>query len=143
MANPSGPFGALRNIATTLLATLQTRLALVGNELETAKRLLFAQLALGLALVFCLGVGLLLAIGLAVHVWWEQRVWVLAASAVIFWGLAGYCYAALRRSLGTSDDLFAASLTELQHDLHQLRAAAAHSADHGPDVQPGRGAGHG
>lgn len=130
MASESGPFGALKNIAATLLGTLQTRLALLGNEVQVEKRLILQQLALGLALVFCMGVSLLLAVGLAVHVWWEHRVWVLAGSTAVFLALAIYFYLAIRRTLSSSEDIFAASLAELQEDLRQLKAAAGHDPDH-------------
>lgn len=130
MASESGPFGALKNIAVTLLGTLQTRLALLGNEVQLEKRLIFQQLALGLALVFCLGVSLLLAVGLAVQVWWEHRVWVLAGSTALFLALAVYFYMAMRRTLNSSDDIFSASLAELQEDLRQLKAVTGHDPEH-------------
>ncbi len=129
VASESGPFGALKNIAATLLGTLQTRLALLGNEVQIEKRLILQQLALGLALVFCMGVSLLLAVGLAVHVWWEQRVWVLAGSTALFLALAVYFYMAIRRTLSSSEDIFAASLAELQEDLRQLKAATGHDTN--------------
>ena len=129
MASESGLFGALKNIAATLLGTLQTRLALLGNEVQVEKRLILQQLALGLALVFCMGVSLLLAVGLAVHVWWEHRVWVLAGSTALFLGLAIYLYVALRRTLTTTGDIFGTSLAELQEDLRQLKAATGHDPD--------------
>ena len=131
VASESGLFGALRNIAATLLGTLQTRLALLGNEVELEKRLVLQQLALGLALVFCVGLSLLLAVGLAVHVWWEHRVWVLAGSASLFLAISVYLYVALRRTLTSTDKIFGASLAELQEDLRQLKAATGHNSDHG------------
>ena len=131
VASESGPFGALRNIAATLLGTLQTRLALLANEVQVEKNLILRQLALGLALVFCMGVSLLLAVGLAVHVWWEHRVWVLAGSTALFFALALYFYLLLRRTLTSSDDMFGASLAELQEDLRQLKAATGPDSGHG------------
>lgn len=130
-AASTGPFGALKNIAATFIGTLQTRLALLGNEIQVEKHLILQQLGLGLALMFCVGVGLLLIIALAVHVWWEQRVWVLAVCAAFFICLAVYLYAALRRTLNAGDDMFAASLTELQKDLRQLKAATGQDDSHG------------
>ena len=124
----TGPFGALKNIAITFVGTLQTRLALLGNEIQVEKHLILQQLGLGLALMFCVGVGLLLTIALAVHIWWEQRVWVLAVCAALFIGLAIYFYVALRRTLDAGDDMFTASLAELQEDLRQLKAATAQDA---------------
>ena len=119
----TGPLGALKNIAVTLLSTLQTRLALLGNEVQIEKRLIAQQLALGLALVFCLGLSVLLAVALAVLLWWDQRLVVLGVSAALFVALAAYFYAALRRTLTAKDELFSATLAELQEDLRQLKAA--------------------
>jgi uncharacterized membrane protein YqjE len=122
----SGPLGALKGIAATLLSTVQTRLALLANEIQTQKHHALLQLGLGLGLVFCLGLGVILAVALAVTVWWEQRLLVLSVCTAVFLGGAGYLYAALRQSLAQSDPIFAASLDELQEDLRQLRAATGH-----------------
>ena len=124
----TGPLGALKNIAVTLLSTLQTRLALLGNEVQLEKRLIAQQLGAGLALVFCLGLGVLLAVALAVHVWWDQRLLVLGASTILFLALAAYFYAVLRRTLSVKDELFSATLAELQKDLRQLKAATHRQA---------------
>ena len=50
----NGPLAAVKDIAATLLATLQTRLALLANEVQVEKHQILQQLALGLALVFFL-----------------------------------------------------------------------------------------
>jgi uncharacterized membrane protein YqjE len=111
----------LKRIATTLLATAQTRLALLSNEIQVEKFALFKQLGLGLALVFCLGLAVVLAVGLAVVVWWESRVWVLGAATLLFAGLAWYFFTALRGSAHKAEPVFAGSLAELQEDLRQLQ----------------------
>lgn len=118
----TGPLGTLKNIAITLLSMLQTRLALLGNEVQIEKRLVSQQLVLGLGLVFCLGLGVLLAVALAVQLWWDYRVAVLGGSTILFLSLAGYFYVALNRTLASKDDLFSASLAQLQEDLRQLKA---------------------
>lgn len=125
-AGGSGPMGALKNIAATLLATLETRLALLANEIQIEKHHALRQFTLVLALVLCLGLGALLAVALVVVLWWEQRTLVLGAFLVLFLGLAGYFYAALRRRKAASEPLFEASLAELREDLRQLRAATGH-----------------
>lgn len=117
---------ALKNIAATLLDSVQTRLALLVNEIQAEKRQVLQQLWCALALLFCLGLGLLLAVTLAVLLWWEQRILVLGLFSVLFLGLAGYFYAALRRNDAASAPLFAASLAELQEDLRQLKKATGH-----------------
>jgi uncharacterized membrane protein YqjE len=129
MANESGgsgPLAALRNIVATVLGTVQVRLALLANEVQTEKHHALQQLALALALAFCLGLGVLLAVALAVILWWDSRVWVVGASVALFFGLAGYLYAALCRSKAKSTSPFEASLAELQEDLRQLKAVAGH-----------------
>lgn len=117
---------ALKNIAATLLDSVQTRLALLVNEIQAEKRQALQQLWCALALLFCLGLGLLLAVTLAVLLWWDQRILVLGLFSVLFLGLAGYFYAALRRNDAASAPLFAASLAELQEDLRQLKKATGH-----------------
>ena len=121
-----GPLGTLKNIAATLLSTAQTRLALLANEIQTQKLHALRQLAWSLALVFCLGLGVLLAVALAVTVWWEQRVLILGLFTLVFLGLAAYFFLALKRSLSEADPVFAATLAELQEDLRQLRAVTGH-----------------
>lgn len=118
----------LKNIAGTLLAALQTRLALLGNELQAQKLMLAQQLWLGLAMVFCLGLSVLLALALVLALWWEQRVLVLSVSAAVFFALAWWCYAALRRMLSPDEAVFSASLAALAQDLQQLRAAVGRGA---------------
>lgn len=120
----SGPLAALRNIVATVLGTVQVRLALLANEIQTEKHHALQQLALGLALAFCVGLGVLLAVALAVILWWDSRVWVVGAFTLLFWGVAGYLYTALRRSNAESTSPFEASLAELQEDLRQLKAVA-------------------
>ena len=113
----------LKRIAVTLLATTQTRLALLSNEIQVEKFNVLRQLGLGLALVFCLGLAVVLAVGLAVVVWWDHRVWVLSASTTLFLALAWYFYATLRSAGAKSEPVFAATLAELQEDLRQLQEA--------------------
>jgi len=114
----------LQRIASSLLATAQTRLALLSNEIQVEKYNLLKQLGLGLALIFCLGVAVVLLVGLAVVVWWEQRVWVLGAATLAFVGLAWYFYASLRRASAQAQPLFVDSVAALQDDLRQLQEAA-------------------
>ena len=124
----TGPLGAVKKVAITLLATLQTRLALLGNEVQMEKRLIAQQLGLGLALVFCLGVSVLLAVALALQLWWDHRLVLLGVASAFFLTLAVCCYGLLRRTLTTKDELFSATLAELQEDLRQLKAATHQKA---------------
>ncbi len=114
----------LKNIATTLLAVLQTRLELIGNELQVQKLVLARQLGLALALVFCVGLSVPLGIALAVATFWDQRVLVLGISCGLTVLIAIWCYALLHRTLRTTEVVFAASLAALKDDMALLRASA-------------------
>ena len=113
----------LKNIAVTLAVMLQTRLELVGNELQVQKLLVARQLGLGLALVFFVGLSVPMAVGLAVAIWWDQRVVVLAISCGVCVSVALWCYLALRRTLSTTEAMFAASLAALKGDIALLKSA--------------------
>lgn len=129
MNNPQGGGGvwsSARDKAITLLALGQTRLELLGNELEVARITAMRQLMLAQALLFCVGLGVVLTvIGLAL-LFWEQRLMVVALSGALVWALALYFYVAMRRGSKHSEPLFNASLAELQEDLRQLKAASGH-----------------
>lgn len=119
-------WGAARDKAITLLALGQTRLELLGNELEVARITAMRQLLLAHALLFCVGLGVVLTVvGLAL-LFWEQRLLVVALAGALVWAFALYFYFAMRTSAKESEPLFNASLAELQEDLRQLKAASAH-----------------
>ena len=130
MASPpgdqGGAFAALKNIAATALAVGHTRLELLGNELDMGRVTAMRQLMRAQALLFCLGLGVVLTVCLLAIVFWDNRVLVLALAAATVWATALWLYLALRRTAARTEPLFAASLAELQEDLRQLRAATDH-----------------
>lgn len=115
---------SLKNLSGTLLAIAQTRLSLLGNELQAQKILLVQLAGLFLVVLFCTGLAVLSGIGLVVSVWWEQRVLVLAVLAAVFMAVAVGCYLRLKKLLNPAEEIFGASLAALQDDLAALRAAA-------------------
>jgi uncharacterized membrane protein YqjE len=127
-AQPGGEglFAAAKNLAATLVATGRTRLELLGNEVEAEKLRALRLLLLTQALMFCLGLGVLLVVMLIMLLLWDQRVAVVGVFTALFLGLAIYFYAAIRRVLQRPEPVFAASLAELQEDLRQLKAASGH-----------------
>ena len=82
------------------------------------------QFHAGLALLFCLGLGLVLRWWRSPLLFWEQRLVVVSLAAALVWGLAVYFYPAMGRLARKTEPLFAASLAELQEDLRQLREAS-------------------
>jgi uncharacterized membrane protein YqjE len=112
--------------AATLLAVGQTRLELLGNELEVGRVTAMRQLVLALSLLFCVALGVVLTIIGLTLLFWEQRLVVVALAGALVWVLALYFYFAMRSQAHRTEPLFAASLAELQEDLRQLKAASRH-----------------
>jgi uncharacterized membrane protein YqjE len=121
-----GAWSAVKGKAVTLLTIGQTRLELLGNELEVGRVTAMRQLMLAQALLFCVGLGLVLTILGLVLLFWEHRLMVVALAGLLVWALAVYFYLALRRRSAQAEPLFGASLAELQEDLRQLKAATGH-----------------
>ena len=124
----SGLFAALRNIATTMFATGKTRLELLSNEIEEAKLRALRALMLAQALMFCLGLGILLALAFVTVLFWEQRLLILAIFSALFFALSTALYARFKRTAQHSEPAFAASIAELQEDLRQLKEAAGYES---------------
>ena len=124
----SGLFTALKGIAATVLAGGKTRLELLGNEIEEEKLRAIQLLLLAQSMAFCLALGVVLAVGLLTLLLWDSRQLVLALSSLVFLVLGAYFYARFRRATQRPDRAFAASIAELQEDLRQLKAAAAHES---------------
>ena len=118
---------SLKNLSATLLAIAQTRLSLLGNELQVQKILLVQMLSLLLAMMLCAGLAMLFGLGLMVSVWWEQRVLVLGMVTVVFGVVAMACYLRLQRLLSPAHAVFGASLEALRDDMTLLRTAAQNS----------------
>ena len=119
-----GLLAALRGTAATLLATARTRVELVGNELETERIRLVRSLVLGIAALFCLGVGILLLVGLVLVLYWESRIALLGALGTAFVVAGALLFASMKQANGRRQ-AFAATIAELEEDLRQLRAATA------------------
>lgn len=130
MSTPSarqGTFGSLKNLAATLLAMGQTRLELLGNELEMQKLRALRMLVLAQIMLFCAAMALLLLLVLAAVVWWEQRALVLGVCTALFMLVSALCYRALMQLVNAPEPPFAATLAELRQDVEQLKAATNHA----------------
>lgn len=128
-----GLFGGLKGLLATVVGSAESRLSLLGLDIELQKRRALRELLLTQAMLFCLGVGLvLLVVVTAVH-FWEQRVAVLGGAALLFLGLAAGLYLRWQRMRVESEPVFDASLAELREDLRQLKASSAST----PAERPG------
>ncbi|KQP12181.1 phage holin family protein [Pseudorhodoferax sp. Leaf267] len=131
-AGRTGPIAALKRVAETLLTMGQTRLQLLGNEIQIEKHRALQQLLRTLLAVVFASLALVVGIGLLLVLMWDQRVAVLAVLFLVFVAFAAWLAWSVKQGADTEDHPFAASLAELQADLRQLKAA---SSD-GPPQEP-------
>jgi uncharacterized membrane protein YqjE len=114
-------------MATTLLAMAQTRLELLGNEVEVEKLRLLRMLLLAQAFMFSALVVALLASSFLTLWLWEFRLGVLALCIALFSAAAWSAYRALMEMVRRPESAFTSSLTELQEDLRRLKEASDHA----------------
>ena len=82
-----GLLGSGRLVLAALVEIGQTRLQLASTELEEERLRLTELLVYGAVALFCIGVGLILALLLLVLVFWDgPRVLVLAIETAVFLG---------------------------------------------------------
>ena len=122
----AGLFSAVKNIAATLLASGRTRLELFSNEIEVEKLRAMRLVLMAQGMVFCFGIGIILAVALLVALFWEQRLAILAILTFAFLALGGVFLGRFRQASQRSDRIFSASLAELEQDIRELKAMAGH-----------------
>ena len=124
-----GLFAALKNLSATLLASGRTRLELLGNELEEEKLRALQLLLMVQGLVFCLSISVFVLILFFTAVFWENRIIVLGATSGILLLVSAGIAIGLKRALHRPRRMFDASLSELEEDIRQLKAAIGQHDD--------------
>jgi uncharacterized membrane protein YqjE len=116
-----GLLDSLRKLATTLVATLQTRIEIVATEIEEEKARL-ARIAVLAALAgFCLALAVNLAVLFLVVMFWDtNRLLAIGALAGVFAAAAIALGLALRSALTKRPRLLSATLAELRKDRSRL-----------------------
>lgn len=112
---------SLKRLAVTMISIVQTRLELLGNELEE-ERLRFEQSLLysGIALLF-FGLSIMLLTVFIVVVFWDsQRLLVLGSLSGLFFIAGLLVWNASRNLMRKKTRLFSASLAELSSDRDHL-----------------------
>jgi uncharacterized membrane protein YqjE len=121
---PGGSRGLLESLtvlAATLVAIAHTRLDLLSTDLEVDREYFLSLLVLTLVALFCLGVGVVLAMILLVAVFWDTyRLLVLGALAGFFLAVGMAAWGFAIHKARTKPRLFASSLSELYKDRQQL-----------------------
>jgi uncharacterized membrane protein YqjE len=122
--SPAGFLAALRAFGATLCEAAGIRGSLLALELrEEIERRKGMLLLAALAVAF-LHIALLLATALVVIAFWEtHRAGALGALAALYLAFGLAALAALRRRIAASPEPFAATRSELERDLEQLRAS--------------------
>lgn len=116
-----GLFGSLTNFAATLVSIAHTRLDLLSTDLEEERAHVFSLLALGLAALFFIGVGVVLTTILLVALFWDtHRVLVLLLLAGFFLAAGLVAGGVAVHKTRTKPKLFSATLSELRKDRQQL-----------------------
>lgn len=121
----TGLYASLKGLVATLVATGRLRLELLATEVEEEKFRVIDLLVSAVATLFLFGMALVLLVACLAAAFWEQRVFVLGAAALLM--LAGGIVFAARLGRGAKrpSALFRASLREFDKDLAALRGKAA------------------
>ncbi|MDR3391473.1 MAG: phage holin family protein [Sulfuriferula sp.] len=116
-----GLLASLTALGATLIAIAHTRLELLSVDIEEDRQHFLSLLVLTLIALFCLGVGVVLAIILLVAVFWDtHRLLVLGVLAGCFLvaGMSAWLFA-MHKSR-TKPRIFTSSLSELLKDRQHL-----------------------
>ena len=117
-----GLLDSLKTLARTLLALGQTRLELVGNEVEERLALFQRDILLAVIAAFCLGIALLFtALFFVLLAPLEHRPLVIGLFALVFFIACGVLFAVLRTASRERPRSFSASIQELGKDRESLR----------------------
>lgn len=113
---------SVSRLAGTFIAILQTRLELLGVEVEEESLRFFSYFFLALAAMLCFGMALLLAVLLVIVIYWDtQRLPVLISLMVLF-ALSGAAIVfAIRRSYRLKPRMLYHTLKELSRDVERLK----------------------
>jgi len=113
--------GSIRELARTLLAFVETRARLAGNELEEQALRWFEIAIWTLLALFFLGMALVLASLLIVLVFWDQHRMLAAALLTALYAGAGVLGLAMARTrLRERPRFLAATLAELTKDRERV-----------------------
>jgi uncharacterized membrane protein YqjE len=118
-----GLMESVRQLLSTLISILSTRLELLGNELQEERLRITQMLLFTLCALFCFGMGLLLLTVFFVVLFWDyHRLLVLGGMSVVFFVSGGILIQFLRSKAMSKSSLFADSLAELSRDRDQLES---------------------
>ena len=116
-----GLLDSLKSLARNLLALAQTRLEILGNEIEEQRTLLVREALLGLAALFFVGLGIVFAAMFFLILFWDFRLLVAAIFALAFLGAGAIVLTSLRAERAARPRSFSATVAELGKDRESLQ----------------------
>ncbi|MHB8354896.1 MAG: phage holin family protein [Burkholderiales bacterium] len=129
----AGLLGGASRLAGIALATVRTRLELLGLELAEERERLVRVLMWGAVALLLLALGLLTAVVLLALSFWEQRLWVLGCLALALLLSGAFIMVRVLRDARHRAHPFQSSVAELAKDIHLLKAAARNHPNDHPD----------
>ncbi len=128
-----GLFQSLRRLLDTVLGIAQTRLELIGTELEQEKLRLLGALWQGALALLLLGLALVCALGFLVLLFWEgYRLPAIGGLTLLLAGAGVWLLQRARAALRSPEGgMFALSLGEFRRDRDGLAPAAEAGAGAG------------
>ncbi len=122
-ARAGGLLSSVRQLVATLVATVQTRLQLLANEVHAESLRLAQMLLLGASAVIFLVCGVLLLTFLVIVMFWDSNRELAIGAFALLYLLIGAALALAARARATAGTrLFEASLGELRKDRDRLSA---------------------
>ena len=117
-------------VAATLAAIVQTRLALAAVEMEEESLRFLSYLALAMLALLCLFVGLVLVVFLVIVLLWDtHRIAAIAVTAAVFILAALAPLLGVRTSFRSKPKLLSFTMSELNKDLDELQHLARRGSE--------------
>jgi uncharacterized membrane protein YqjE len=117
-----GLLDSLKALARSLLATGQTRLEIIGSEIEEQRALFLREVLLLVIAAFCLCLGIVFTTLFFVLIApLELRHYVIALFAVLFFVVCGVVYVVLRAARSGRPRAFSTTIQELGKDRDSLQ----------------------
>lgn len=119
-----GLLDSLKALARSLLAMAQTRLEILGSEIEEQRSILLREVLLAIIAAFCLGLGIVFAALSFVFLVWNNEALRLAVAcvfALVFLTAAAVLFLMARGAGRDRPRIFSATADELARDRETLR----------------------
>lgn len=114
---------SVSRLTGTFIAILQTRLELIGIEVEEESVRFFSYFFLALAGMFCLGMTLLLGVLLVVIIYWDTQRLAVLISLMAFFALSGATIMlGIRKHYRVKPRMLSHTLQELSKDIARLKS---------------------